>query len=80
MREDYEDFFAYQDDKKATVNVGEAAELLGLHPNTVYKYIRAGQLPATTHRSKVAFWIKNSCIRWCGNCRNIDELESISSP
>ena len=39
MREDYEDFFAYQDDKKATVNVGEAAELLGLHPNTVYKYI-----------------------------------------
>ena len=46
MREDYEDFFAYQDDKKATVNVGEAAELLGLHPNTVYKYIRSGQLPA----------------------------------
>ena len=79
MREDYEDFFAYQDDKKATVNVGEAAELLGLHPNTVYKYIRAGQLPAL-HMVEDGFWIKNSCIRWCGNCRNIDELESISSP
>ena len=37
MKEDFEEIFAYQDDRKATVDVREAAEILGLHPNTVYK-------------------------------------------
>ena len=46
MKEDFEEVFAYQDDRKATVDVREAAEILGLHPNTVYKYIRSRQLPA----------------------------------
>lgn len=46
MKEDFEEIFAYQDDRKATVDVREAAEILGLHPNTIYKYIRTEQLPA----------------------------------
>lgn len=46
MREEYEDFFAYQDERKVTITVREAAELLGLHTNTIYKYIRSEQLPA----------------------------------
>lgn len=46
MKEDFEEIFAYQDDRKATVDVREAAEILGLHPNTIYKYIRPEQLPA----------------------------------
>lgn len=46
MKEDFEEIFAYQDERKATVDVREAAEILGLHPNTLYKYIRTKQLPA----------------------------------
>ena len=46
MREEYEDFFAYQDERKVTVTVRETAEFLGLHTNTIYKYIRTGKLPA----------------------------------
>ena len=46
MHEDYDEFFAYQDERKATVNVKEAAEILGLHPNSVYHYIREHKLPA----------------------------------
>lgn len=46
MKEEYEDFFAYQDERKVTVTVRETAEILGLHTNTIYKYIRTGKLPA----------------------------------
>lgn len=80
MKEDFEEIFAYQDDRKATVDVREAAEILGLHPNTIYKYIRTEQL-LTLHIGRR--WLISKAVLYrfvCGPrvSRNLPELKHIS--
>ena len=53
MKEDFEEIFAYQDDRKATVDVREAAEILGLSQHRVQIH----PLPAASgsaHRTPLA--------------------------